>query len=347
MLALFTGAALAACLDFSNLSDDSANATDGGGDGSDASTGDTGTSSDSAISNDGAPPSCAGGGGGVCAGGDCCESPIVPGGPCNRRQDGGAPATITDFRMDRFKATVGRFRAFVQAGAATQASPPLPGVGAHPKIPGSGWDPAWNPSLHATTAAVIASLHCDANATWTDAPGANESLPIGCVDWYLAFAFCAWDGGRLPTETEWDYVAMAGAEHRFYPWSNPPGSTFIDHSYALYECGHDGGATNSSCPIADITPPGAFSPKGDGKWGQADLVGSFLEWQLDWGAGNGYITPCTDCGRLSDDFEAGARSDRPYGDLAYTAGQQNSFNRNSDPPTSSFATGGVRCARAL
>ena len=27
-------------------------------------------------------------------------------------------------------------------------------------------------------------------------------------DWYEAFAFCAWDGGRLLTEVEWLYLAL-------------------------------------------------------------------------------------------------------------------------------------------
>jgi len=36
----------------------------------------------------------------------------------------------------------------------------------------------------------------------TDAAGANEDKAALLCHWYEAFAFCAWDGGRLPTETE-------------------------------------------------------------------------------------------------------------------------------------------------
>lgn len=117
-------------------------------------------------------------------------------------------------------------------------------------------------------------------------------LPINCVRWYEAFAFCAWDGGRLPTEAEWNYAAAGGSQQRYYPWSQPPTNTEIDASYAVYNCQGTGG-TDEECFYSDIRPVGSRSPKGDGLWGQADLAGSMFEWTLD--VEGTYPIECYDC----------------------------------------------------
>jgi formylglycine-generating enzyme len=66
---------------------------------------------------------------------DCCASPAVSGGTYDRSNDPSFPATVSNFRLDRFEVTVGRFRKFV---AAYPASKPAAGAGAHPLISGSG-----------------------------------------------------------------------------------------------------------------------------------------------------------------------------------------------------------------
>ena len=134
----------------------------------------------------------------------------------------------------------------------------------------------------------MAALKCDAvYGTWTDSPGANESKPIECLDWYTAFAFCAWDGGRLPTYAEWNYAASGGSEHRYYPWSVPPTSEVVDDSYAVY-CG-------GACLPQNV---GSKSPKGDAKWGHDDLGGNAWEWTLDWSPRR-YNMPCHDCAEVA------------------------------------------------
>jgi formylglycine-generating enzyme required for sulfatase activity len=92
----------------------------------------------------------------------------VPGGIFYRGYDGAQntiknyPATVADFYLDKYEITVGRFRAFVNAGMDTQASPPPSGAGTHLLIPGSGWDSTWNtPNLFPDTASLKAALNCD------------------------------------------------------------------------------------------------------------------------------------------------------------------------------------------
>lgn len=239
---------------------------------------------------------------------DCCKSLSVPGGDFSRGYDGvdfldpGEPATVSTFYLDKYEVTVGRFRRFVDAGMGTQAKPPGADTGAHPKITGSSWQSAWNAKLAPDTFALKNALKCyETYQSWTDAASSNESKPINCLDWYTAFAFCTWDGGRLVTEAEWNYAASGGSEHRYYPWSNPPTSTTIDDSFAVY-CG-------GTCKLLNV---GSKSPKGDGKWGQSDLGGNVWEWTLDFAAG-AYPMPCHDCAAVTDGsyraFRSGSNDD--------------------------------------
>src|SRR5262249_39671778 len=143
-----------------------------------------------------------------------------------------------------------------------------------------GWDITWGTSMPADAAELRKALKCDPQgATWTDLPGDNETKPINCLTWFMAFAFCIADGGRLPTEAEWDYATAGGAQQRVYAWSDPPNSTGIDPSYAVYMSSGPGNA-------------GSF-PKGNGLFHQSDLGGNILEWVIDWLYTPSYVDPCT------------------------------------------------------
>ena len=267
----------------------------------------------------------------------CCTSLLVPGGTFYRSYDGvdftdkSYPATVSDFYLDKYEITVGRFRQFVNAGMGTQASPPAAGAGEG--IPGSGWDTTWKTNLAATTAALTTNLKCYAGyQTWTDTAGSNESMPVNCLDWYTAFAFCAWDGGRLPTEAEWNYAAAGGSDQRYYPWSVPATSTTIDDSYAVY-CG---GSCNSTQNV------GSKSPTGDGRWGQTDLAGNVWEWTLDWY--DTYQVLCNNCANITD-ASASLRVFRG-GDFNNDASYlRSAYRYYGGSPWGDFSGIGARCAR--
>ena len=271
----------------------------------------------------------------------CCGSSVVPGGTFYRAFDHGTdngftnmtnPATVGDFGLDTYEVTVGRFRTFVNAGMGTQAHPPPTGAGAR-MLNGmpdqAGWDPSFTASLTADTPALVAAITL---GTWTDTPGANEALPMTLLTWEEAFAFCVWDGGYLPTEAEWNYAAAGGTDRRAYPWSSPASSLTVDCSYANYQgCGNV------------INPVGTDSPKGDGKWGHADLAGNVSERLVDWDENN-YANPCNDCAILTPTMTA-YRSVRG-GRYDYIESYIRPASDDLDIPENRDTGEGVRCARS-
>ncbi|HEX8110002.1 MAG TPA: SUMF1/EgtB/PvdO family nonheme iron enzyme [Kofleriaceae bacterium] len=299
---------------------------------------------------------------------DCCTSLLVPGGDYFRSYDVGTdgqtrygaifPATISSFRLDKYEVTVGRFRAFVDGSLATQSNAPAVGAGANAHVPGSGWQASWNQYLPLDKKDFLNSARCAEGGmgattmfdTWINNVGPNEDRPMNCVSWYEAMAFCAWDGGYLPTEAEWNYAAAGGSEQRAYPWSDPPSSVAIDGSRGSY---YDGsgciGDGDPACTLADLLPVGS-KPAGDGRWGQSDLFGNVDEWVLDWFSD--YRTPCTDCANLIQPIAAPDRVIRGSAFYASVGGHLHTGYRWGYPPgvSSSYGAGGYdvgfRCARA-
>ena len=53
-----------------------------------------------------------------------------------------------------------------------------------------------------------------------DGDGDRTSLPVVHVSQRDAAAYCAWVGGRLPSEHEWEYAARGGLKGRLFPWGN-------------------------------------------------------------------------------------------------------------------------------
>lgn len=94
--------------------------------------------------------------------------------------------------------------------------------------------------------------------------------PTVFVNWQQAEAFCRWDGGRLPSEAEWELAARGPAPSvRVYPW----GDTAPDCSKA-----NMGGS--ASC-VGDTDVVGRRS-LGVSVWGISDLAGNVWEWTNDW-----------------------------------------------------------------
>jgi len=310
--ALGTGGSPESAVDTSTGGISSATGGKGGNGGTGGLAGAGGTG-DAAI--DDSPPSCRGlpSSCGPSSSESCCTSEPVPGGTFYRSYDNvnagytskAYPATLSAFRLDRYEITVGRFRKFL-----SEYSPDMipAGAGKNPNDESDpGWDTTWNTALATDAATLATALQCgEPYQTWTDDPGANEDKPITCLSWFEAFAFCIWDGGRLPTEAEWNYTAAGGSEQRVYPW----GGTAPTDELAVF-CG-------ASCTMAQNV--GAKSPGGDGKWGHADLAGNAYEWVLDYFERPYPQASCHDCANtlVSDGraFRGGAFSSDAAGLLA-------------------------------
>jgi sulfatase modifying factor 1 len=250
----------------------------------------------------------------------CCASVTVPSGAYFRSYDHGLStngasnayaAKVSAVTVDTYEVTVARYRQFV--GAEVAGWRPAAGSGKHTHLSGGGlnggkeggWDASWAAELATTAEGWSTVLACDASAkgatpaaTWTAMAGANEDHPINCVDWYDAYAFCIWDGGFLPSESEWNYTAAGGDEQRAYPWSAayPPGSTTLDCDHAKYGPNFP---KAGGCGTAATDKVGSQSPLGDGKWGHADLGGNVFEWTLDGYASPYATTTCDDCAELT------------------------------------------------
>ena len=137
-------------------------------------------------------------------------------------------------------------------------------------------DPFW---IDRTEVTVARYQQCVATGRCATPPGGSErpaplDHPITMVSWSDAATFCAWAGGRLPTEAEWERAAR-GASGRAYPWGNVYNPFLSNHGrFGLYELDPADG-------FLEAAPVGSF-PDGRTPEGVEDLAGNVQEWVADW-----------------------------------------------------------------
>lgn len=106
-------------------------------------------------------------------------------------------------------------------------------------------------------------------------PSSTPELPITGIDFAGATDIAAQLGGRLPTSTEWEWIA-AGARRRLYPWGDEPWTPELAHLN-----GTDAVPTG---PVPVHSHPAGATPDG-----VRDLAGNVWEWTAARVMGQGHM----------------------------------------------------------
>jgi len=132
-------------------------------------------------------------------------------------------------------------------------------------------DPFWIYQTQVTNAMFMKCMEagsCQKPAGEVDEHDTNPLFanhPAVYVTWDEALSYCTWQGGRLPTEAEWEKAAR-GTSDRFYPWGEISKAPYI---------------ANVDNLIGTTTQVGSFA-KYPSFYGLLDMGGNVREWVMDW-----------------------------------------------------------------
>ena len=159
-------------------------------------------------------------------------------------------------------------------------------------------------------------------------PGSRADHPQTGLTWAQAQAVCAFLGGGLPSESQWELGANGPGAHRRFPWGEEaPGD---DHA----------NLSGDSDGHSQTAPVGTY-PSGASPFGALDMAGDVWEWVADPWHDN-YASAPTDGSVWGD---SGSNRVKRGGGFANVAGGARVANRVGLLPGWRNADLGARCSR--
>ena len=229
------------------------------------------------------------------------------------------PVALSSFWVGRCDLTRAEYARFIAAG----------GYGAPEYWSAEGWD--WKVSNGRTE-----PLYWAAEQDWgSGAFHQTDEHPVAGVSYFEAEAFCAWAGGRLPTEAEWEKAARWAANSPLvYPWGNWWGADNCNNYYDINPAA-GGYQAHQTAPAGSY---GAYP----GPYGSLDTSGNVYEWCSDWyGAVYYAASPAVD----PQGPDTGSYRILRGGSWYHSACFMRCSSRSGDVPSSTWYGLGFRMAR--
>jgi len=182
----------------------------------------------------------------------------------------------------------------------------------------------------------------ESDGVWSIADGYDDH-PVIEVTWYGAKVFCERVGGRLASESEWEYAGVSAGEDINYPWiSNwrPSCNLAVMANIDGSGCG-----TEDTWPVCSkAVVAGQPEQTGNTEQGLCDMVGNASEWVAD-PFHSDYTGATTDGSVWTLEGDENYRITRG-GSWRFTGFLLRSSFRYWIPPDIAYNFTGVRCARS-